>query len=128
MLFMRKAFEKAGLGQALRGVEDGQQAINYLSGSGVYADRGQHPLPALLLLDLNLPVISGFALLQWLRGRAEFQALPVVIFTSSSREADKLKARELGANDYLEKPSSGVHFIRVVEWLRDKWLRRAEGK
>jgi CheY-like chemotaxis protein len=123
LFFMQAAFQKAGLGQALRGLGNGQEAIDYLSGSGAYADRSQHPLPSMLLLDLNLPLVSGFEVLQWLRGRPEFQALPVVIFSSSSEEEDKARARQLGANDYIEKPSSGMHFGRVVQALSEKWLK-----
>src|SRR5262249_55131522 len=123
LLFMQMAFEKAGLGETFRAVGNGREALAYLSGSGAYADRQRYPLPALLLLDLNLPLISGFEVLKWLRSRPEFQALPVVVFSSSLHEADKLQARELGANDYVEKPKSGLQFGEVVERLRQGWLK-----
>jgi CheY-like chemotaxis protein len=124
-LFMQTAFRKAGLGTALRCVENGQEAINYLEGSGAFADRETHPLPALLLLDLNLPVVSGFGVLEWLRRHPEFHSLAVVVFSSSVRSEDRVRAMQLGANDYVEKPSSGLHFGRVVEGLREKWFGMA---
>ena len=122
VLFMRRAFQKVGLGDSLRSVGDGRDAIEYLAGNGAYADRGQHPLPALMLLDLNLPVVSGFEVLKWLRERREFQALPVVAFSSSTRDDDKVQARELGASDYVEKPKSAAGFLKVAEGLKEKWL------
>jgi CheY-like chemotaxis protein len=122
-LFMQMAFEEAGMESALRRVGTGREAINYLAGDGHHADRGQYPLPAVILLDLNLPVLSGFAVLEWLRRKPDFRTLPVVVFTSSSREQDKQRALELGANDYVEKPKSGLQFGTVVQRVRDRWLR-----
>ncbi len=66
LFFMQAAFRKAGIGQALRSVGNGREAIDYLAGSGPYADRERHPLPTMVLLDLNLPLISGFEVLEWL--------------------------------------------------------------
>ncbi|HYG34192.1 MAG TPA: response regulator [Clostridia bacterium] len=122
LLLMQMAFRKVGLDQALKAVGDGREAMDYLSGRGAYSDRTQHPLPQVILLDLNLPVISGFEVLGWLRRCPGLQDLPVVVFTSSSRAEDKQKAQELGANDYLEKPTSFHHFGQVVEGVRQKWL------
>jgi CheY-like chemotaxis protein len=123
-MFMEVAFQKAGMGEALRTVVDGREAMAYLGGSGAYADRSLHPVPTLVLLDLNLPVVSGFDVLNWVRGRPEIAALPVVIFSSSSKEEDRVKARELGANEFVEKPNSGLKFRDVVEGLQAKWLKR----
>lgn len=119
---MQVAFNKAGLGPTLRVVGDGRAAMKYLTGDNGFQDRGRYPMPTVLLLDLNLPDISGFDVLAWLRSRDEFQALPVVIFSSSVREEDKQKARELGASEYLEKPISALRFGSVVERIREKWL------
>jgi len=105
-MFMKRAFQKAGMGESLRTVVNGREAIDYLAGSGVYADRSQHPLPAVVLLDLNMPVIPGFDVLRRIRERPELAALPVVIFSSSTRDEDKVKARELGANDFAGKPQT----------------------
>jgi CheY-like chemotaxis protein len=125
-MFMEAAFRKAGMGEALRAVVDGREAMEYLGGNGAYADRSRHPMPALVLLDLNLPMVSGFDVLKWMRGRPEIAALPVMIFSSSSKEEDRVKARELGASEFVEKPSSAMRFGDVVEELRRKWLQRAE--
>jgi CheY-like chemotaxis protein len=121
-VFMEAAFRKAGLNGALRMVVDGREAMNYLAGSGVYADRRQHPLPRVVLLDLNLPVFSGFDVLQWMRARPELAELPTLIFSSSSKEEDRVKARALGANEFVEKPMSRQRLVEVVERIRGKWL------
>jgi len=121
-MFMKIAFQKAGMGESLHAVVNGREAIDYLAGSGIYADRSQHPLPAVVLLDLNLPVIPGFDVLRWLRSRPELAGMPVVVFSSSTRDEDKAKARELGAKDFVGKPQTMGGFGEVVERVREKWL------
>ncbi len=128
VFFMRAAFRKAGLGGVLRAVGNGQEAMDYVSGSGPYADRELHPFPSMILLDLNLPLVSGFEVLEWLKAFPEFRGLPVIVFSSSARAEDKAKARELGAVDYVEKPASGVDFPQVVDRLRERWLRITESE
>jgi len=120
--FMRRSFCRAGLEECLRVVVDGQAAIDYLAGQGLFANRQKYPLPAVVLLDLNLPTVSGFQVLQWIREQPPLRQLPVVIFSSSARAEDRLRATELGANDYLEKPDSGLDFGAVLEALQRKWL------
>ena len=121
VLFMQMAFGKAGLAHLLHVVKNGQEVVDYLSGAGEFADREKNPLPSLLLLDLNLPLRSGFAVLQWVRNQPGFHALPVVVFSSSTRPEDKLKAANLGADEYVQKPPSGSKFAEVIKDLREKW-------
>lgn len=121
-LFMSRAFEQRGLAGSLQVVGDGRAAIDYLSGSGKYGDREKHPLPTLVLLDLNLPQVSGFGVLEWMRNNPDYARLPVVVFSSSTRADDRIKATALGADEFLTKPSSGLQFGDVVEKLRDKWM------
>jgi len=120
--FMQLAFAGLGLESAFFTVPDGRIAIDYLSGNGPFADRAVHPIPGIMLLDLNLPVVSGFEVLEWIRKQPNYVQLPVVIFSSSSLEQDRLKARELGANEYLQKPTSGLRFAEIAAGLREKWL------
>jgi CheY-like chemotaxis protein len=123
VFFMRRAFGRAGLeGSSLMVVSDGQEAINYLAGRGRYADRHQFPVPALVLLDLNLPLVSGFQTLEWVRKQPELRNLPVIVFSSSARTEDRQRAQDLGASDYIEKPTSGLQFAGVLQGLRSKWL------
>ena len=122
--FMQLAFRAAGLDSALKIVSDGAAAIDYLSGAGKYCDRTQHPAPQLVLLDLKLPHIPGFEVLQWIRSQASLATLPVIIFSSSVYEEDRGKAKALGANDFWTKPNSGLQFDATVAALRQTWFPR----
>src|SRR5438552_6299944 len=81
VLLIRLALEKAGAGNLLRVVRDGEEVVQYLQGQGVFADRTQFPVPDLLLLDLAMPRMSGLEVLAWLQPRAEWIHLPVVVLS-----------------------------------------------
>src|SRR5690242_7375076 len=83
VFFMQRAFQQVLPEVLLKTVGDGQQAIDYLAGRKPYNNRAEHPLPALVLLDLHLTAVPGFEVLKWLRGQAQFTHLPVVVFSSS---------------------------------------------
>jgi CheY-like chemotaxis protein len=119
VFFMVEALRRTGAKVSLQSVGDGRQALAYLAGEAPYGDRNQYPLPALVLLDLNLPLLSGFEVLQWIRQHPELQSLPVAIFSSSGYPKDREKARALVANEYLLKPSSGVEFVDVAKRLEE---------
>ncbi len=121
-ILMQFAFQQAGLEPALRMVSHGQEAIDYLSGTGAYGERAKYPLPAVVLLDLNLPAVHGFEVLKWIREQPAHKGLPVVVFTSSAREEDRVKARELGANEFVQKPMRPDGFQEVARRLGEEWL------
>jgi CheY-like chemotaxis protein len=123
---LQHAFEIAGSPYTLTAVPDGEQALEYLAGQGPFADRKRHPLPVLVLLDINMPKKSGLEVLEWTRRHPRFKSLPVLILTSSSRPEDREKARELGADDYLLKPSDPLKLVEVVKILHDRWLIPAQ--
>src|SRR5690349_127052 len=79
----QRAFVKARLANRLEVVRDGEQAIDYLSGQGRYVDRKRYPLPILLLLDLYMPKVDGFQVLEWLREHPGLDRLPVAVLTAS---------------------------------------------
>jgi DNA-binding response OmpR family regulator len=119
-MFMERAFRDKKL--RLRRVGDGREAIHYLSGAGQYRDREKYPVPTVVLLDLNLPHVQGFGVLEWMRNHSDYKHTPVVVFSSSTREDDRVKAKRLGADQFVPKPSSGLKFGEVVDGLQ-KWLR-----
>src|SRR5512138_1960706 len=123
-MLMQFAFRKAGLEPALRVVNDGQAAIDYLSGTGAYGERERYPLPAVVLLDLNLPEVHGFDVLKWIRAHPNHRNLPVVVFTSSARDEDRDHARALGANQFLQKPGLPSLFQEIARTLSEQWLSR----
>lgn len=124
VFFLRSAFRAVQVAAELRDVGDGRSAMAYLAGEGDYADRVRHPVPALVLLDLNLPILSGFEVLRWIRAQPPLRELPVAVFSSSGRPEDRRLATELGAQDYIEKPASGLQFREVARALRVRWLQR----
>ncbi len=119
---IKRAFKKAKLANPLFVVEDGEEAVAYLVGEGEFADRSEHPLPMLILLDLKLPKMSGFEVLQWRMGNPGVKKIPVVVLTSSNQTPDIEKAYELGANSYLVKPVSFEGLMEMVRVLGMYWL------
>ena len=122
VFFLSRAFQLAGLPNSVKAVSDGQNVLEYLSGTGPFADRELYPLPCLILLDVNIPKKSGFEVLEWIRAQPRLKSLPVLILTSSSHPADMEKARQLAADDYLLKPSDPVKLVQMVQSLHDRWL------
>ena len=117
------AFEKVGIGNPLIRLSDGDAAVDFLGGVGVYADRKRHPLPGLILLDLKLPRRSGFEVLRFMRGQDATRHTPVVVLTSSNQQDDITKAYDDGANSYLVKPVSRDALIEMVRSLDAYWIK-----
>ena len=117
VLLLRRAFQKAGLSHTIVHVKDGQGVIDYLGGVGANAKP-----PRLLMLDLKMPRLDGFDVLEWLRNRPERLPMPVVVFSSSGLPEDKEKAETLGAHDYLVKPDNFDSWILVAKRLHEQWL------
>ena len=101
---LKLAFQKAQVNEPLHFVSNGEEAIEYLTGAGRFANRAEYPLPRVLLLDLKMPLKGGFEVLEWLRLQPGLRRLLVVIFTSSELPEDVNRAFDLGANSYLVKP------------------------
>ena len=123
---MQLAFKKAAISRPLVIARDGQEAIDYLTGEGAYGDHAPNPAPALLLLDLKMPRMDGFEVLEWLDQRPDLEKLPVVVLTSSAFESDVKKARQLGADDYRVKPPQFENLLQIVHELKDRWLEETK--
>ncbi len=121
VLLIERAFRKAGMNNTLKVVRDGDQAIAYLSGLGVYADRERFPLPFLILLDLKMPGVGGFEVLEWVRSDPNVKRLLVVVLTSSNLQADVDRAYDLGANSYLVKPVEFEEMVSMVHRFEVYW-------
>ena len=122
IFLMGRAFDRAGVPNRLMVVRNGQEAIDYLAGTGEYAQREKYPLPGLLLLDLKMPWMDGFDVLKWLRTQPQFNALPVVVLTSSKLQADVDKSRQFGVYDYRVKPHTFEDLVRLLDDVRKCWL------
>jgi CheY-like chemotaxis protein len=122
---LKLAFDQAKLSHPLVTVRDGQECVDYLSGAAVYADRAIHPLPALLLLDLKMPRMHGFEVLEWVVTQPQFKNLPVFVLSSSSDDSDIQKARQLGAWDYFIKPHTLSDLVSILQRLQKHCLSAA---
>lgn len=121
VLLIQRAFQKASLGTALKVVRDGEQAMDYLAGHGVYAQRERFPMPFLLLLDLKMPGTDGFEVMQWVRNQPELKRLLIIVLTSSNLQADVDRAYELGANSYLVKPVEFDEMVNMIQRFEAYW-------
>ncbi len=122
VFLLRHAFGTAEIANPVQVVWDGQQAIEYLSGEGQFADRIKFPVPGLVLLDLKLPHKMGLDVLRWIRQRPELKSLIVIILSASINEGDVQRAYELGANAFLVKPSSIIELADICRALKHFWL------
>lgn len=119
---IRAALEASQVVNPLRVVADGDEAIAYLSGDREFANRDQHPMPALVLLDLHLPRVSGLEVLRWMKAEGDIRRLPVIMLTASQEDEDIRQAYDLGANSYLVKPVGFDALLDVVKGLSLYWL------
>ncbi len=116
------AARKANVDFQLVHLEDGESAIHYLSGQGLYSDRQRFPLPALILLDLKMPRTNGFEMLEWIRHRGEVRHIPVVILSGSELQDDIERAFAGGAKSYLIKPLGFEALVRLIRNLDAAWF------
>ena len=122
IFLMREAFKKAKCSNPLQEVHNGEEAIAYLKGDGPYSDRNKFPLPAVMLLDLNMPKKNGFDVLAWVRAQPMLKRLTIVILTASTRTEDVERAFDLGATSYLVKPGSLEALVAMMRCLCD-WVQ-----
>jgi CheY-like chemotaxis protein len=124
VLMLRRAFTELETACRLSVVSDGAEAIQYLNGEGAFADRKEFPIPNLILLDLGLPHVDGFQVLQWLRAHATLRHLPVIVLSGSSFSPDIKRAYAAGANSFLTKPSGLAEVTGAIKELMAYWLER----
>jgi two-component system response regulator len=121
----RRALRDSASPVALIVVRDGQEAIDYLLRQGSYAAATDWRKPDLILLDLNLPRLTGREVLQLVRNTPALKAIPVVILSTSKRQEEVADLYALGANTYIEKPQDFNRFVEVLRIIQHYWLDTA---
>lgn len=124
LFFMKRSLAAAGLSNPLQVAEDGQTAIDYLSGEGAFSDRSQFPIPLLIFLDLKLPRKDGHEVLSWIRAQPGVRTLVVIMLTTSRESRDITRAYELGCNAYIVKPATPPELVETLRALKSFWLDR----
>jgi CheY-like chemotaxis protein len=117
-----RALRKNNIQNEVVVARDGVEALDYLFGTGVYAERDTRLKPMVILLDLKLPKIDGLEVLRRLRADARTQFIPVVVLTSSKEEQDLIHSYSFGCNSYIRKPVDFVQFVEAVRHLGLYWL------
>jgi CheY-like chemotaxis protein len=117
VFLMQRAMSKANLASPIYVAVNGQEAVDYLSGEGKFSDRTAYPLPHCIFLDLKLPFMHGFEVLEWIRSQPSLQEINVLLLTSSAEDRDREKATQLGAKAYLVKPPTAQVLLEVIRYL-----------
>jgi two-component system response regulator len=117
-----RAFEKNNIKNQVVIARDGEEAMDYLFGTGAYEGRDTSNLPHLILLDLKLPKVDGLEVLQAIRADERTHLLPVVILTTSNEQRDRVESYACGANSYIQKPVDFVRFNEAIKELGLYWL------
>jgi DNA-binding response OmpR family regulator len=112
---LQVACARAAVDFHLENIGDGTEVIDYLSGTGKYADRTRYEIPGLVLLDLKMPRATGWEILTWIRAHAALKNLPVIVLSGSELHEDKVRAFEVGANSYLVKPPNFSSLVSMVK-------------
>jgi|SRR6266849_4685834 len=118
----KRALRQAKIANEIIVARDGGEAVDFLFGQGEHAGRDLSRMPAVILLDLKLPKLSGLDVLKRLRADSRTKLIPTVILTSSSEEEDMLKSYEFGANSYVRKPVEFGAFANAVSQLGLYWM------
>jgi DNA-binding response OmpR family regulator len=119
------AMDECGLDGCLRWARSHEEAVAYFEGRPPFDDRTKHPVPSLVLLDIQLPSADGLSLLGWVRSQnAQWHRVPVVMLTTSQRRAEITRAYDLGANSYLVKPTSFAELCDTLKATTDYWLKQ----
>ena len=122
ILLLTLAFRKTSLPWRIIHVVNGNDAMKCLTSSGPYGNREVYPPPRLVLLDIKMPLMDGFELLEWIQRRQESRDLPVVILSSSSLQVDITRAIRLGAREYHTKPADPEKLTPLLLGLHQRFL------
>ena len=117
-----RALRRNNLANRIHWVKDGEEALEYMFGTGAYAQRDPSALPRLVLLDIKMPKVDGIEVLRQVKARDETRTMPVVMLTSSAQERDIVASYSLGVNSYVVKPVEFGKFADEVAKAGCYWV------
>jgi CheY-like chemotaxis protein len=117
-----RAFRRTSLLNPVFVVRNGEEVVQYLRGVGKFENRVEYPLPSLLLLDLRMPKMNGFEVMEWVRQHPIFNPLRIVVLTTSEDMQDINRAYHLGASSFLVKPMDLTGFTALANAIQGHWL------
>ena len=117
-----RALKKRHLANKVFHVKDGEEALDFLLGTGQYASRADSQHPKVVLLDLKLPKVDGFEVLRAIRNNERTKSIPVVVLTSSHEQRDLVESYKLGVNSYIVKPVQFENFAEAVAEVGCYWV------
>ena len=122
VFLLRRAFQKVGVAHPVVVLRNGQEVLDYLTRNGKVAGANENHFPALMFLDLKMPMMDGFDVLSWLQHHPLQSKLPVVVLTSSNQEKDIHQAQQMGADEYRVKPQQFEELVVIVKEVNERWL------
>lgn len=126
IFFIERIFRQLGARCELRFARDGVEAVEYLSGKGRFKDRGKFPVPTMILMDLKMPRMNGFEVLEWMQKQPEIKLIPTIVVTSSTLQEDVTRAYRLGANAVMNKPVDKDSLLQMLKTFHVYWTDYVE--
>lgn len=119
VVLIKKAFSDARLANQISVCRDGQEGYEFLMKTGRYEDA---PTPDLILLDINMPKVTGLELLEMIKKEDALRIIPVIMLTTSTSEEDILKSYQLNVSSFVQKPVEFVEFLDAIQQIQDYWF------
>jgi CheY-like chemotaxis protein len=126
IFFIERIFRQIGARCELRFARDGIEAVDYLSGKGKFSDRSKSPMPTMVLMDLKMPRMNGFEVLEWMHSQPEIKLIPTIVVTSSTLQEDVTRAYRLGANAVMNKPVDKDSLMQMLKAFHIYWTDYVE--
>src|SRR5688500_18793851 len=121
IFFIERIFKQLEARCELRFARDGVEAVDYLAGKGRFKDRAHFPMPTIILMDLKMPRMNGFEVLEWMQTQPEIKLIPTIVVTSSTLQEDVTRAYQLGANAVMNKPVDKDSLTQMLKTFHVYW-------
>jgi len=121
-LLVSDALEEVRLVNPIDFTHNGKELFEYLNREGKYCHLVDQPLPGLILLDLNMPIMDGREVLAKIKQHEKFRSIPIIVLTTSKAEADIARTYDMGVNSFIMKPVSFESLVEMIKSVTDYWF------